>query len=85
MGFRPEAAQLKDKGQLAGEVYASEMQGAYTMLHVNINEHEIVHIRSDRQVKYPIGASLRFDLDPQMVRFFNPATESAIRREVDNE
>ena len=56
-----------------------------TMLHVNINEHEIVHIRSDRLGQYPIGASVRFDLDPQMVRFFDPKTESAIRREVDNE
>ncbi len=85
IGFRPEAAQLKENGQLSGEVYASEMQGAYTVLHVNINEHEIVHIRSDRLVHYPIGASLKFDINPQMVRFFDPATELAIRREVGNE
>ena len=85
VGFRPEAAQLNEQGKLSGEVYASELQGAYTMLHVNINEHEIVHIRSDRLVKYPIGTSVRFDLDPQMVRFFDPVTEIAIRREVDNE
>ena len=81
-GFRPEAAQLNDKGQLSGEVYARELQGAYTVLHVNINEHEIVHIRSDRLVHYPIGTSVKFDLDPQMVRFFDPTTESAIRRKV---
>lgn len=85
MGFRPEAAQLNEQGQLAGEVYATELQGAYTVLHVNINEHKIVHIRCDRLVQYPIGAPVRFDLDPQMVRFFDPATEIAIRREVDNE
>lgn len=85
VGFRPEAAQLNEKGKLSGEVYASELQGAYTVLHVNINEHEIVHIRSDRMVQYPIGASVKFDLDPEMVRFFNPATENAIRREVGNE
>jgi ABC-type sugar transport system ATPase subunit len=85
VGFRPEAAQLSENGKLVGEVYATELQGAYTMLHVNINEHEIVHIRSDRLVHYPIGTSVNFDIDPQMVRFFDPKTESAIRREVGNE
>ncbi len=85
VGFRPEAAQLNEQGQLAGQVYATELQGAYTVLHVNINEQEIVHIRSDRLVDYPIGASVRFDLNPEMVRFFDPATENAIRREVGNE
>jgi multiple sugar transport system ATP-binding protein len=85
IGFRPEAAQLKENGNLMGEVYATELQGAYTMLHVNINEHEIVHIRSDRLGQYPIGAPVKFDIDPQMVRFFDPATENAIQREVGNE
>jgi multiple sugar transport system ATP-binding protein len=85
MGFRPEAAQLNERGQLAGEVYASELQGAYAVLHVSINGYEIVHIRSDRMVHYPIGTTVRFDLDPQMVRFFDPETETAIRREVGNE
>ncbi len=85
IGFRPEAAKLSENGELSGEVYASELQGAYTVLHVNINEHEIVHIRSDRMVNYPIGASVKFDLDPQMVRFFEPTTEYAIRREVGDE
>lgn len=85
IGFRPEAAKLSESGKLTGEVYASELQGAYTVLHVNINEHEIVHIRSDRSVQYPIGTAVKFDLDPQMVRFFDPSTENAIRREVGNE
>jgi multiple sugar transport system ATP-binding protein len=85
LGFRPEAAQITQQGKLAGQVYATELQGAYTVLYVNLNEHEIVHIRSDRQVDYPIGASVRFDLVGQMVRFFDPDTETAIRREVDNE
>jgi multiple sugar transport system ATP-binding protein len=85
LGFRPEAAQLNDNGNFSGEVYASELQGAYTVLHVNINEHEIVHIRSDRTVQYPIGTSVKFDLDPQMVRFFDPGTENAIQREVGDE
>ena len=82
IGFRPESAYLNDQGNLSGEVYASEMQGAYTILHVNINSHEIIHIRTDRQVDYDIGSVVKFDIDPEMVRFFNPVTEMAIHREV---
>ncbi|MBE7554970.1 MAG: ABC transporter ATP-binding protein [Anaerolineales bacterium] len=79
VGFRPEAAQIKPDGMLAGEVYASELYGAHTLLHVNLQD-EIVHIRTDRLSRYPIGTMVRFDLDPDMVRFFNPATELAITR-----
>jgi multiple sugar transport system ATP-binding protein len=82
VGFRPEAAQLSDEGRISTKVYASELQGAYTILHLNVDEYDIVHVRSDRLVQYPIGTVARFDLDPQMVRFFNPDTEQAIKREV---
>lgn len=78
-GFRPEAAQIKPDGTLVGEVYASELYGAHTLLHVNLQD-EIVHIRTDRLTRYPIGTMVRFDLDPEMVRFFNPATELALTR-----
>lgn len=77
-GFRPEAAEINENGQLAGEVYASELYGAYTMLHVKLNEEDIVHIRSDRLARHPIGATVHFDLNSEMVRFFNPSTELAI-------
>jgi multiple sugar transport system ATP-binding protein len=82
IGFRPEAAQLKANGPLAGEVYASELQGAYSVLHVNVNSAEIVHIRTGREIDYAIGSTVRFDIDPQMVRFFDPGTEMGIKREV---
>ena len=82
LGFRPESAQLKAEGPLSGEVYASELQGAYSVLHVNVNTDDIVHIRTDRKIDYPIGTAVHFDIDPQMVRFFNPHTEAAIKREV---
>lgn len=81
VGFRPESAFLSDQGKLTGEVYATEMQGAYTILHVNINSHDIVHIRTDRQIDYEIGTTVRFDIDPEMVRFFDPSTEETIHRE----
>jgi multiple sugar transport system ATP-binding protein len=82
LGFRPEAAQVKADGPLSGEVYASELQGAYSVLHVNVNADDIVHVRTDRQVDHPIGATVRFDIDPQRVRFFDPSTEMGIKREV---
>jgi multiple sugar transport system ATP-binding protein len=82
VGFRPEAALIKPDGHLAGQVYASEMYGAYTLLHVNLNGKEIIHIRSDRLNRHNIDDTVRFDLDPQMVRFFNPQTETAINPEV---
>jgi multiple sugar transport system ATP-binding protein len=78
MGFRPEAARVTASGALAGEVYTTDMHGGYTVLHVNINENEIVHIRSDRQTSYPMGTLVRFDIDPEMVRFFHPRTEAAV-------
>ena len=78
MGFRPEAAHIKADGNLVGQVYASELYGAYTMLHVELDNDTIIHIRSDRQIRYPIGSKVRFNLDPEMVRFFNPKTELAI-------
>lgn len=82
LGFRPEAARLSEEGELSGEVYASELQGAYAVLHVNVNTFDIVHIRTDRLVDYPIGTIVHFDIDPQMVRFFHPKTEMAIKKEV---
>ncbi len=82
MGFRPESGLLNPQGALAGEVYAVDMHGGYTLLHINTNESDIIHIRSDRQTSYPIGAQIRFDVDPQMVRFFNSKTAKAVRREV---
>jgi multiple sugar transport system ATP-binding protein len=81
VGFRPEAARVSPQGALAGEVYATDMYGGHTVLHVNLNENEIVHIRSDRQTNYPIGTKVRFDIDPAMVRLFDPRTERAIRAE----
>jgi len=82
IGFRPEAAQINDRGKLVGKVYASEMQGASAVLHLTINESEIIHIRTDRLIPYPIDTLVHFDINPQMVRFFNPKTEVALKPEV---
>jgi multiple sugar transport system ATP-binding protein len=82
MGFRPESARVSPSGQLAGEIYATDMHGGYTVLHVTIGEGEIVHIRSDRRLSNSMGTRVRFDIDPDMVRFFDPVSERAIAREV---
>lgn len=78
IGFRPEAADINDNGQLNGEIYASELYGSYTMLHVDLGNDTIVHIRSNRRIRRSLGETVRFDLNPEMVRFFNPQTEMAI-------
>jgi multiple sugar transport system ATP-binding protein len=87
VGFRPEAARVSDDGPIRATVYASDMHGPYTMLHASLTaeanesmETEIVHIRTRRGVAYDIGTEVRFDLNPEMVRFFDPRTEAAIAK-----
>ena len=85
IGFRPEAASVHTDGKLQGTTYASDMHGAYRMLHIQLANREIVHVRSDRQMGYGIGENLRFDLDPAQVRFFHPETELALLKEGDQQ
>jgi multiple sugar transport system ATP-binding protein len=84
VGFRPESAHLNVDGALAGEVYASDMHGAYRLLHVNVDQgngaETIVHVRSDRMTRLPIGSQVRFDIQPDMMRLFDPGTERALSR-----
>lgn len=81
LGFRPEGGQITDAGAMSAEVYATEMYGAYTMLHLNIGD-VVFHIRGERGIEYPIGTMVRFSLDPEMLRLFDPQTEAALTREV---
>ena len=81
LGFRPEAGQITDSGSMAAEVYATELYGSYTILHLSIGD-VVFHIRGERGLNYPIGATVRFDLDPEMIRLFDPETEAALTREV---
>lgn len=86
VGFRPESAYVSDEGALTGEVYASDMHGAYRLLHVNVANGDpagtIVHVRSDRMVNYAMGSRVRFDIQPEMMRLFDPATENALARTI---
>jgi multiple sugar transport system ATP-binding protein len=78
LGFRPEAARVGGAAPVNSTVYAVDLHGAYNVLHVNLNGGDIQHLRASRDVVYPINSPVRFDVDPQMVRFFDPKTEAAI-------
>ncbi|MBX2999153.1 MAG: ABC transporter ATP-binding protein [Caldilineaceae bacterium] len=81
VGFRPEAVTVNDVGALAARVYADDLYGAYSMLHLSLdgeNPETVIHARADRNADYPIDTPLRFDLDPRQVRFFNPKSQRAI-------
>lgn len=83
LGFRPEAALVREEGQISARVYADDLYGAYRVLHLALgSENNIVHVRSGRDVVHPIGAPINFDLDSEMVRFFDPRTECALKAEV---
>jgi multiple sugar transport system ATP-binding protein len=79
LGFRPEAVQIRADGPLAATVYADDLHGPYSMLHLELrNDVPVVHGRASRDTHFPIGSPVRFDLDPTMVRFFDPATERSL-------
>ena len=48
------------------------------MLHLSYGAGTIVHLRAGREVRHPIGSQVRFDLQPDMIRFFDPRSETAL-------
>jgi multiple sugar transport system ATP-binding protein len=80
LGVRPEAVATNGAGRLRGEVYSSDMEGSHTMLHISLDgtSESIVHARAPRGLAMSIGAPVTFDLNPDMVRFFDPTTEKAL-------
>jgi multiple sugar transport system ATP-binding protein len=79
IGFRPEAGRLRPDGPLSGRVYADDLHGPYSMLHLSLSDDTpVVHIQAARDAAYAMDTPLRFDLDPARVRFFHPATEQAL-------
>ncbi len=78
LGFRPEAARV-GAGPLTARVYADDLHGPYTMLHLDLDgQRTIVHARAGRQLTVAIDTPINFDLDPSLLRFFHPTTERAI-------
>ena len=85
LGCRPESAILADDGDIGGSVYAVDMYGSHKIVHIDVDNGDtqsIVHLRADRMVDFPIGSAVRFNIEPEMMRFFDPKTEQAIQQEV---
>lgn len=80
MGFRPEAVQISSEGQLGSSVYASDLHGGYSMLHLELVKDNILNARADRRDRHQMGDKLKFDIDPEQVRFFDPKTEKALQK-----
>ncbi len=79
VGFRPEAGSLRPDGPLSGRVYADDLHGPYSMLHLALGDDApVVHLQAARDAVYAIDTPLRFDLDPARVRLFHPLSEQAI-------
>jgi multiple sugar transport system ATP-binding protein len=80
VGFRPEAAVIADKGEIRAVVYADDLHGGYSMLHLELAPGEIIHARAGREDEYAIGTAMHFEIKPDMIRFFHPKTERALQK-----
>ena len=79
VGFRPEVASLRPDGPLSGRVYAADLHGPYSMLHLSLSDDTpVVHLQAARDATYAMDTALRFDLDSARVRLFHPTSEQAI-------
>jgi multiple sugar transport system ATP-binding protein len=84
VGFRPEAAEVTETGEIRTEVYADDLEGSHTMLHLALEGDEsdsIVHIRARRGLGLEMGAKVNFSINPEMVRFFDQENETTIAQE----
>lgn len=80
LGFRPEAAIINGADHIGAEVYADDLYGAHTMLHLSLNgdNESIVHVRGQRGLGLHMGDQVHFSLDSESVRFFDPKSEAAL-------
>ncbi len=81
VGFRPEAVALGDEATLRATVYTSDMPGGHAMLHLDIGDNTIVHARSPRSGRHPLGSSVHFAVDAEQVRFFDPDSGVALSKD----
>jgi multiple sugar transport system ATP-binding protein len=78
VGFRPEDAIITPNGQLTAHVFSVDLHGSYAMLILELGEDQTVDVRVSRDTQLAPGEIVRFDLNPEAVRFFEPKTERAI-------
>jgi multiple sugar transport system ATP-binding protein len=82
VGFRPEAVKVAPNGAIAGRIYSTDLHGAYTMLHLAVGGDDlIINARVSRELTYAIDTPVRVDLDPTLVRFFDPQSEKVISQQ----
>lgn len=78
VGFRPEAADVNDNGTFRGTVFANDLHGSYVVLHVRLMNDEVVQVRATRDHNYRLDTPVSFDLNEELVRFFDPQTQDAL-------
>jgi multiple sugar transport system ATP-binding protein len=78
VGFRPEDVIIAAGGPLSARVFSADLHGSHTMLILETGEERSIHARVSRDLHPDVGSEIRFDLNPEMVRFFDPKSERAI-------
>ena len=69
LGIRPEDVVLNDSGQV-GTVTGIENLGAYILLLLNVNNHEISAFAESGQT-YSFGEELKVEISPEKALLFN--------------
>jgi multiple sugar transport system ATP-binding protein len=81
VGFRPEAANLSDSGEIPAQVFGTDLYGGYTMVVLELETGDVVEIRASRSEYRDMGETLTFNIDPEMIRFFDPQSEEALKKD----
>jgi len=81
VGFRPEAATISPDNDLKATLFLVEMNGSNLMLDLALDEDSNIRVRTTRGETITTGTKVNFEINPRMVRFFNPTTQLALQRE----
>jgi multiple sugar transport system ATP-binding protein len=81
VGFRPEAANLTDTGEIPAKVFGTDLYGGYTMVVLELETGDVVEIRAPRSEHRDMGETITFNIDPEMIRFFDPQSEEALKKD----
>ncbi|GAB1420073.1 ABC transporter ATP-binding protein [Anaerolineales bacterium] len=81
LGFRPEAVEMAEAGVFPSTVYGINLYGGYTMLVLQLENGEVVEARVSRSDQPKMDEMRRFNINPDMIRFFDPKTQLALVRD----
>lgn len=76
-GVRPTDVAVDPEGPIAGSVLLAETTGTETLLHVDLEHHELRVVVPGRRRLAP-GEAVRLSIDPARVHVFDAATEKRI-------